>query len=119
MKNLLLSTPQTGLMNTLRLVVFITLFSIVSAGVLAAQQQDTWQVKRLLHPTAAQRADEQHGHVFIYNGLRDQVVKQALDKNFDRIDAMMFVNTKTPKAKQNTTQSNEEENDAEDDDGCD
>lgn len=119
MKTLQLFTPQTRLMNALRLVVFISLSSIVSTGVLAAQPQDTWQVKRLLHPTAAQRANEQQGHVFIYNGLQDRIVKQALDTNFDRIDAMMFVNTKTPKAMQDATQTDEEENDTEDDDGCD
>ena len=51
---------------------------------------DKWQMNRLLEPTERQRQKEQHGSIMIYDGLRDTMVKKALDENFDRIENMMF-----------------------------
>ncbi|MGA7178137.1 MAG: hypothetical protein WBX11_00925 [Thiobacillaceae bacterium] len=52
-----------------------------------------WEVRRLMHPTPLELQDEQSGKVYIYDGLTDREVDQALDKNFDRIESMMFVGT--------------------------
>ncbi len=52
-----------------------------------------WIMQQLFSPDAEQLYREQHGLVFIYAGLTDQDVENALDQNFDRIEAMMFVAT--------------------------
>ena len=51
---------------------------------------DKWQMNRLFEPTDNQRKEETQGQIMIYDGLRDITVKDALDKNFDRIENMMF-----------------------------
>jgi len=52
-----------------------------------------WQQQHLLHPDKEQRQQEQQGKVFIYDGLRDKEVDNILDKQFDRIQSMMFIRT--------------------------
>lgn len=47
-------------------------------------------MNRLLEPTTHQRKKETQGQIMIYDGLRDNTVNYALDKNFDRIENMMF-----------------------------
>lgn len=118
MKSLLLhSTANLLLTNSLRLVIFITLSFTGSLGVLAAQSVEDWQLQRLLHPTAQQRAHERQGHVFIYDGLSDKEVDHALDLGFDRIDSMMFVNVKKSKDNDSVSASDDEDVDT-DDAGC-
>ena len=82
----------------------------------AGQQADDWQVKRLLHPTAQQRASEQQGHVFIYDSLKEKVVDRAMEQGFDRIDSMMFINVK--KNEDSGTSTTDVDADDADDDGC-
>jgi hypothetical protein len=53
-----------------------------------------WQLRRLNEPTERERAHEREGNVYIYDGLTDREVEQALDAHFDRIDYMMFVGTR-------------------------
>ncbi len=53
-------------------------------------QADDWQTNRLMHPNDSQRRQEQHGTVFIYDGLDNSTVQRAMDDNFDRIQNMMF-----------------------------
>ena len=78
----------------------LALLAIALSGVTMAQADDfelamadDWQQNRLLAPTAAQRAQEEHGTVIIYQGLRDTDVEKALDVAFDRLEYMMFVDT--------------------------
>jgi hypothetical protein len=52
-----------------------------------------WQMQRLLQPGQAQLQAEQKGKVFIYQGLRDKEVDRVVHKQFDRLQAMMFVDT--------------------------
>jgi hypothetical protein len=49
-----------------------------------------WQERRLLQPSESQREQEQRGQVFIYDGLDHGKVQMAMDRNFDRIQNMMF-----------------------------
>jgi hypothetical protein len=52
---------------------------------------EKWQNNRLFQPTARQKAQEVKGKVVIYDGLTDATVDKAMDRNFDRIQNMMFI----------------------------
>jgi hypothetical protein len=52
-----------------------------------------WQLRRLMHPSSHELQEEQSAKVYIYDGLTDREVDQALDNNFQRIESMMFVGT--------------------------
>lgn len=54
---------------------------------------ENWQYNRLFNPSPANLKAEERGTVFIYDGLTDVTVKQALDQNFDRIQNMLFTGT--------------------------
>jgi hypothetical protein len=53
-----------------------------------------WELRRLNDPTERERAHEREGNVYIYDGLTDQEVEQALNAHFDRIEYMMFIGTR-------------------------
>ena len=53
--------------------------------------QDRYDLRRLMHPSAAELASEEKGKVHIYDSLEIDAVKAALDQNFDRIQNMMFI----------------------------
>ena len=71
---------------------------LLLAGVAPAQaeqlalleSQDTWQHNVLFEPTPTQLKREDKGSIMIYDGLTDVTVAKALDKQFDRIENMMF-----------------------------
>jgi hypothetical protein len=69
----------------------ILFISSLSSQTMGAQG---WQEGRLLSPTATQQRLEQRGKVFIYDGLHEKTVEQALDTQFDRVQHMMFVGTR-------------------------
>jgi hypothetical protein len=52
-----------------------------------------WYRERLFQPNERQIAEERAGKVVIYDGLLDTDVARALDEEFDRVDAMMFIRT--------------------------
>ena len=52
-----------------------------------------WQLQRLLVPNEEALEREEKGFIFIYSRLKDTDIDQAMDENFSRIGAMMFVNT--------------------------
>jgi hypothetical protein len=55
--------------------------------------QQSWQLSLLFNPSEYQYELERRGRVFIYDGLRDTEIEQALDEQYDRIEGMMFINT--------------------------
>jgi len=55
---------------------------------------EQWLLRRLNEPTERERAHEREGNVYIYDGLTDHQVDQALNLHFDRIEYMMFVGTR-------------------------
>ena len=55
---------------------------------------DDWQLRMLNNPSDAQLALEKKGRVFIYDGLTDVQVEKAIDEQFERMGAMMFIRTK-------------------------
>lgn len=68
----------------------------MAAATDAGQATTTWQERRLFEPTESQLAQEQRGQVFIYDGLESSVVQRAMDKQFDRIENMMFTRIHYP-----------------------
>ncbi len=60
------------------------------------------QERRLLAPSATQQRMEQQGSVYIYDGLHEDTVDQAMDTQFERVQNMMFVGV------QHTTDDGEE-----------
>ena len=55
---------------------------------------EQWSLRRLNEPTERERTHERQGNVYIYDGLTDRDVDQALSTHFDRIEYMMFVGTR-------------------------
>ena len=68
------------------------------AGAMSGSSPDAnleqWLLRRLNDPTEHERAHELEGNVYIYDGLTDREVEQALDEHFDRIEYMMFMGTR-------------------------
>ena len=54
---------------------------------------EKWQYNRLFNPSPANLKAEGRGTVFIYDGLTDVTVQQAIELHFDRIQNMMFTRT--------------------------
>lgn len=74
--------------------IILVMSSVFSYSALADDDpQQDWQLSLLFNPGDHQYAMERRGRIFIYDGLRDTVVEQALDEQYDRIEGMMFVNT--------------------------
>ena len=59
----------------------------------AGNEVDKIQLKNLFEPSQSQLRRETKGHIYIYDGLTDRLVNQAMDKQFNRIQNMMFVGT--------------------------
>ena len=74
---------------------------------------EQWLLRRLTQPTEHERAHEREGNVYIYDGLTDREVDQALSAHFDRIEYMMFLGTRktipTDTANSNVQSSTESE----------
>lgn len=54
---------------------------------------EQWQINRLFNPGENQRKQEQDGMVFIYDGIKGNIVNRVMDEEFDRLDSMMFTRT--------------------------
>ena len=72
----------------------LAMSSVISFSTLADDDpQQSWQLSLLFNPGDHQHEMERRGRIFIYDGLRDTDIEQALDEQYDRIEGMMFVNT--------------------------
>lgn len=47
--------------------------------------------RRLFNPTPSERAAEQRGRIYIYDGLHERDIDQAFETEFERIESMMFI----------------------------
>jgi hypothetical protein len=83
-------------MNTIfnNVLIILSMSLVFSHSALADDElQQSWQMSLIFNPGDHQYEMERRGRVFIYDGLHDTVVEQALDQQYERIDSMMFVNT--------------------------
>lgn len=55
---------------------------------------EKWQLRRLFVPDERELEHERKGNVYIYEGLTDRQVEEALSRQFDRIEYMLFLGTK-------------------------
>ena len=77
-----------------KVLILLAMSSVFSYSALADDDpQQSWQMSLLFNPGDHQHEMERRGRVFIYDGLRDTKVEQALDEQYDRIEGMMFINT--------------------------
>lgn len=64
-------------------------------SIAVAQGHDVnWDMKQLHEPSPFLLAREQRGQVTIFDGLPSTEVDRALDRQFGRIDRMMFIRTR-------------------------
>ncbi|MGD2073416.1 MAG: hypothetical protein PVG38_00615 [Gammaproteobacteria bacterium] len=69
-----------------------SLASMTMAADPADSLDDEFQVNALFDPSEAQLRAEATGRVMIYDGLHEDLVEQALDEEFERVEHMMFIN---------------------------
>lgn len=80
---------------------------------------DDWQLRMLNQPSDAQLLLEKKGRVFIYDGLTDVQVEQAVDQQFERMGSMMFVRTVLTDTHGESLSDPESGEPMVEDDGCD
>ena len=51
------------------------------------------EMRRLFQPNEFEMRNEAAGSVYIYEGLTDRAVNQAMEDEFERVEHMMFINT--------------------------
>ena len=51
------------------------------------------EMRRLFEPTEFELRSEGKGKVYIYEGVTDRAVNQAMEDEFERVEHMMFINT--------------------------
>jgi hypothetical protein len=79
----------------------ITLSSLIwNPGAFSADYE-SWQLAMLFEPSAAQLKAEERGRVFIYDGIKSTDVQRVMDRQFDRLDSMMFIRTQSVSAEGN------------------
>lgn len=61
----------------------------------SSKQTGTYQLDRLFYPSQHDLLQERSGQVFIYDGLFHDQVELAMELEFERIEHMMFVRTKS------------------------
>ena len=83
------TTQNTGTFMNRIAAALLTAVVLTLPG-LAAGADDDFQYNSLFNPSQSQLKAETRGRVMIYDGLPENVVDQALDTQFERIDNMMF-----------------------------
>ena len=72
-------------------ILLMTGFYAEAATSTVEDAQYKWQLRRLLKPSQYELEREAKGAVFVYQGLKDTDVEQAMDAHPERINRMMFV----------------------------
>jgi len=96
-----------------------SIFMILLYGLMGSvEARDNWQEQMLFNPSTNQLELEGRGRVMIYEGLKDTLVTQAMDTQFDRIQSMMFVRTVATDSKGEVLRDDETGEEVVEDDGC-
>ena len=80
-------------MNMKTRFIWVGVLSCALSVCACSTQPLTWQQRRLDQPTEAELKWERAGHVMIYEGMKDREVEHAMDRHFNRVQGMMFINT--------------------------
>jgi len=107
-----LTVPRHTLIHRVR--IGLLLGAVLAPPTMADSSNERFQYNALFSPTESQLKAEARGRVMVYSGLDTEVVEHALDKQFDRIEHMMFVGTRQRQA----DDDDGGEEDSVDDDGC-
>lgn len=54
---------------------------------------EQWQLRRLFDPNEHQLRQGRAGMVFIYDGIKSNIINRVMDEQFDCLDSMMFTRT--------------------------
>jgi hypothetical protein len=99
-----------------------SILSLISAAAVAtplmAADIREIELRRLFEPTTSELQAERSGLIFIYEGLTDRDVEQAMEAEFDRVEHMMFIRLKKTDEKGEVQKDPETGEAAVHDDGC-
>jgi len=56
--------------------------------------QDDPRLRRLFQPSERELQRERQGRIYIYDGLESRQIDRAMEREFARVDNMMFVRTR-------------------------
>lgn len=112
-------SPNNPLRKTNMVAAVCASMFLSTQSMAADSPYDDWQVKRLFQPTIKQIESEQKGQVFIYDGMTDKLIEQAMEKQFERVQSMMFVRTVVTSDKGEPQRDPETGEDMIESDGCD
>ena len=59
-----------------------------------SSSSDDPQLRRLFQPSDRELKREKQGQIYIYDGLESRQIDRALEREFARVDNMMFVRTR-------------------------
>lgn len=73
--------------------IYAILFVVLQSDVFAETLYSQIDERLLLNPNPLLVKQERAGKVIIYDRVREEIIHNALDNNFARIENMMFINT--------------------------
>ena len=84
-----------GSKNQKLIIALLSTSLLIQAYSLEAQNRsaESYQQQLLFNPTDPQLKREHDGMVFMYDGMKDKTIERAMDEEFHRVSAMMFVRT--------------------------
>jgi hypothetical protein len=97
--------------------IWAALFGASTAATASKDVRDI-ELRRLFEPTPAERRAETSGRIYIYEGLRETDVARAMEKEFDRVESMMFIRVKKTDKTGETLKDPETGDAVVEDDGC-
>ena len=72
----------------------VTIGALLFSATAQAQDLRDIELRRLFEPTPAEVRQEQAGRVYIYDGLKETDIEQAMHEQFPRVEFMMFIRVK-------------------------
>ena len=71
----------------------VRMIAVSAIGTATVYAETGWLERMLFEPSPQQLELEARGRVMIYRGFKDSQVEDALDRQFERIEHMMFIGT--------------------------